>query len=241
MKHKITTALILAAGSGSRLEELTKNTAKPLLKVRDQVLIERLISQLQLQGISDINIVTGYKGEQFEYLKDLYGVKLFQNNHWFYTNNIMSFLIATSDSKFQPKGGVLMCDADLYITDLKLFQKTIKKSGYFIQASDNPIICSNEWTVKTKRSLFSKLQFITEVQVSGYRTNGNVLRSLSYWTSRDFKKLTYLANHESNRNIFIDTISCLWHKRKFKLAAYTFNENSLFEIDSKKDYEEINK
>ncbi len=57
-------AMILAAGRGKRMGELTDNTPKPLLKVSGKTLIEWQITRLRDNGFCDIVINTGYLGEQ---------------------------------------------------------------------------------------------------------------------------------------------------------------------------------
>lgn len=57
-------AMILAAGRGKRMGELTENTPKPLLKVVDKTLIEWQIKRLSDAGFTDIIINLGYLGEQ---------------------------------------------------------------------------------------------------------------------------------------------------------------------------------
>ncbi len=59
-------AMILAAGKGERLMPLTKNTPKPLIKVRGKALIEHSIEALKKAGVHDIIINTAYLGEQIQ-------------------------------------------------------------------------------------------------------------------------------------------------------------------------------
>lgn len=83
MAHEIKSAIILAAGRGKRLENLTDEQPKPLCKVRGEVLIERLIEQLQAKGIDDIYVVVGYKYWKFDYLNEKYAITLVYNKKWF--------------------------------------------------------------------------------------------------------------------------------------------------------------
>ena len=62
-------AIILAAGLGSRLREITVKTPKPLITVKGKMFIETIIDALTQAGIYDITIVVGYKAEQFYKLK----------------------------------------------------------------------------------------------------------------------------------------------------------------------------
>ncbi|MBC8493862.1 MAG: nucleotidyltransferase family protein [bacterium] len=59
-------AMILAAGLGERMMPLTKNTPKPLIKVKDIALIEHSINALKKANITDIVINTAYLGEQIQ-------------------------------------------------------------------------------------------------------------------------------------------------------------------------------
>lgn len=56
----ITTALLLAAGTGSRLFPLTQNSPKCLTLVNEKSILERLVSVLKKQGFKRLVIVTGY-------------------------------------------------------------------------------------------------------------------------------------------------------------------------------------
>lgn len=60
VKEPITTAMILAAGLGSRLRPLTDNTPKPLINVGGQPVILRAMQSLKLAGITKVVINTHY-------------------------------------------------------------------------------------------------------------------------------------------------------------------------------------
>jgi N-acetyl-alpha-D-muramate 1-phosphate uridylyltransferase len=63
------TAMILAAGRGERLRPMTDTTPKPLLRVRDQPLIERHVMGLVRAGVERIVINLAWLGAQIsEYL-----------------------------------------------------------------------------------------------------------------------------------------------------------------------------
>jgi MurNAc alpha-1-phosphate uridylyltransferase len=69
------TAMILAAGRGERLRPLTDTTPKPMLEVRGQPLIERLVIALAAAGMSRIvinlawlgSIISGHLGDGARY------------------------------------------------------------------------------------------------------------------------------------------------------------------------------
>ena len=72
-------AIILAAGFGMRMVPINMTTPKALLEVNGEKLIDRLISQLQEVGITDITVIVGFMKDSFEYLIDEFGVKLVYN------------------------------------------------------------------------------------------------------------------------------------------------------------------
>ncbi|MFZ1808897.1 MAG: phosphocholine cytidylyltransferase family protein [Cyclobacteriaceae bacterium] len=72
MAKSIDTAVILAAGLGSRLGDLKENKPKAFVKVGGVTLIDRSIQSLIDRGISRIIIGTGYLNEAFDELADRY-------------------------------------------------------------------------------------------------------------------------------------------------------------------------
>ena len=56
----VTTALLLAAGIGSRLCSLTKNAPKSLTLVNGKSILERLINSLSQQGFKRLVVITGH-------------------------------------------------------------------------------------------------------------------------------------------------------------------------------------
>ena len=90
----VNNAVIMAAGTSSRFAPLSYEKPKALIEVKGEVLIERQIRQLKDSGIKEIYIVTGYMAEQFDYLKDKYGVCLIHNPFYLSRNNNSSIWVA---------------------------------------------------------------------------------------------------------------------------------------------------
>ena len=91
-------AIILAAGMGKRLKELTQNNTKCMVKVNGVSLIDRMLHQIEKQHVSRIVIVVGYKGQKLiDYIGTL-GIStpiIFINNPIYdKTNNIYSLALA---------------------------------------------------------------------------------------------------------------------------------------------------
>src|SRR5688572_5835517 len=59
----MTKAIIIAAGMGRRLLPLTKDRPKCALRIDGQSLLDRELSIFRSLGITDITLVTGYRGD----------------------------------------------------------------------------------------------------------------------------------------------------------------------------------
>ena len=75
-------AIIVAAGTGSRLGELAKDTPKSLLDVNGQSILERQISAFRKAGIDDIILVIGPFAEKYSFknVKYVNGKKSFSHD-----------------------------------------------------------------------------------------------------------------------------------------------------------------
>ncbi|MBP2657240.1 MAG: putative sugar nucleotidyltransferase [Firmicutes bacterium] len=88
-------AIIMAAGKGSRLGNLTENKPKSFLEIKGFKMIEYNISILHAFGIRDIIIVTGYQSERFDELTDkIDGVQCVYNPFYEMVNVLGSFFMA---------------------------------------------------------------------------------------------------------------------------------------------------
>ncbi len=87
-------AIILAAGFGMRMVPINTQIPKGLLKVKGEILIERIIRQLHEVGIKKIYVVVGFMKEQYEYLIDEFGVELIVNSDYATKNNLYSMKLA---------------------------------------------------------------------------------------------------------------------------------------------------
>lgn len=84
------TAIILAASRGSELGELTLNKPKALLSVNGQPILKQAIDKLRNFGVTEINVVRGYKKESFPDL----GCNYLDNNNYNQTGELSSLYMA---------------------------------------------------------------------------------------------------------------------------------------------------
>ena len=91
-------AVVLAAGMGKRLKELTTNNTKCMIKVNGITLIERMLCQLEKRHLSRIVVVVGYKGKKLiNYINELHiqtPIVYVENPNYDRTNNIYSLALA---------------------------------------------------------------------------------------------------------------------------------------------------
>lgn len=92
-------ALILAAGMGKRLKELTQDNTKCMVKINGVTLIERMLRQIDKHNLSKIVIVVGYEGQKLiDYIATLKNLKTpivyVDNPIYDKTNNIYSLSLA---------------------------------------------------------------------------------------------------------------------------------------------------
>jgi UDP-N-acetylglucosamine diphosphorylase / glucose-1-phosphate thymidylyltransferase / UDP-N-acetylgalactosamine diphosphorylase / glucosamine-1-phosphate N-acetyltransferase / galactosamine-1-phosphate N-acetyltransferase len=59
-------AVILAAGKGTRMRDLTSRLPKPMLRVQGKPILEHIVTGILAAGIRDIFIVTGFRAEVIE-------------------------------------------------------------------------------------------------------------------------------------------------------------------------------
>ncbi len=59
-------AVILAAGKGTRMRDLTNEVPKPMLRVQGKPILEHIVEGIVAAGVREIFIVTGYRAEAVE-------------------------------------------------------------------------------------------------------------------------------------------------------------------------------
>lgn len=112
-------AIILAAGSGSRMGAATANLPKGMLSIRGKPLLEWQLEVLQRAGINEIAIVTGYRKEAIQFT----GVTYYHNADYARTNMVESLMCARAAFN----ADVLVAYADILYT-VELVERMLKPS-----------------------------------------------------------------------------------------------------------------
>ncbi len=110
-------AIILLAGSGSRLGDYTKTIPKCMVEIADKPLLIRLLDQLEKIGVEQAILVVGYRAKVIKKIVGhSYGkllINYVENKFWETTNNIVSLNLAIDllNSNF------FLLEGDLFFLD----------------------------------------------------------------------------------------------------------------------------
>lgn len=232
-------AIILAAGKGSRLKELTNNQTKSMVKINGVSMIERLLMQLDDSGLTRIVIVDGYKADIFEeYIGSLSlktPIEFITNIDFDITNNIKSFEL----TKKYWDDETIFFESDLIFSDI-IIKKIISSN-----ASDFATVAHYEdWmdgtvvTVNNKgfinnfigRSDFSfddKKSYFKTVNV--YRMSKDFLNStVKSYVENQCEKLGLNEYYETTFKTIVSDIPN-------SIKIFDIGDSSWYEVDNKKD------
>jgi len=233
-------AIILAAGMGKRLGELTKDNTKSMIKVNSQTLIERMITQLDNIGLSRIIIVIGYKGEN---LKALIGDKInntpiiyIENSIYDKTNNIYSLFLA---KKHLEEEDTILLESDLIFSE-KILQKLVEccHPNVAVVAKYQSWMDGTVVTIDENNNILnfiSKKAFSFENKDSYYKTV-NI-----YKFSREFSLNKYVPFLEAyckalgNNEYYEQVLRVISLLDKPDLKALPISDDKWYEIDDQQD------
>lgn len=224
-------AIIMASGLGTRMRPLTDTTPKPLIPVRGKPMIETIIDALNAHGVSTLYVVVGYLKEQFDYLKTKYSnVELIDNPDFMTVNNISSVYSAR---KALRRGACYICEADLYVADMRIFDGTPGRSCYFGKFVGGR---SDDWVFDIGAD-----GYITRVGKGG--TDCYNMVGISYFTARDAKtladKIEKAYAEQGHEALFWDEVVDR-NLSELKLKVSPVPSSAITEIDTVEELEKIN-
>lgn len=210
-------AIILAAGMGTRLRPLTNDIPKCLVPVLGVPMVERQIQFLLDAGITDITLVSGYKGERLDYLKEKYGVSIVRNPKFDVCNNIYSIY-----SVKERLGDTYVIEGDVFM-NANCFLLRPEVSTYYSVWKDDFV---NEWGLTVDKD--NRLQ---EIKVG--RVKGFIMSGISYWTAEDSLKIIDriedIIAHEDYTNLFWDNaVIDIYQSLNIKVQRF----DDIYEIDT---------
>lgn len=123
-------AIILAAGEGKRVKQLTKENPKCMIKLFGKTLLEHQIEIFRKNKVTDIVIVTGYKSESI----NVSDVKIYRNDRYDSTNMVETLFCAKKE-----------LDSDVIVSygDILFEDKTLKK--LLESKNDISVVIDKKW------------------------------------------------------------------------------------------------
>lgn len=224
---KVDNAVIMAAGTASRFAPLSFEKPKALIEVRGEVLIERQIKQLQEAGIADVIIVTGYMSEQFDYLKEKYGVTLIHNSEYLTRNNNSSIYAVKKYLK-----NSYICSSDNYFL-ANPFEKEVDDSYYSAVFADGR---TEEWCISENNGIIKK------VVVGG--EDSWIMLGHVFWSEEFSRKFISILEREYNEP---ETANKLWetiyidHIDELRMKIRKYPSDFIFEFDTLDELREFDK
>ncbi len=220
--NRVKRAIIMAAGVGKRMQPVTLETPKPLVRVNGKRMIDTVIEALHANKIYEIYVVVGYLKEQFSDLKKEYpGVTIIENPYFDTCNNISSLYVARDHIE-----DAIILDGDQIVYNPQILKPEFEYSGYNAVWTEED---TNEWLMTVK----------DDVVVSCSRTGGKQgwqLFSVSRWNAEDGKKLKRHLEIEFeqklNRQIYWDDVAMFCYPQEYRLGIFKMNREDIIEIDN---------
>ncbi|MCP4914400.1 MAG: phosphocholine cytidylyltransferase family protein [Oligoflexia bacterium] len=210
----VKTAVILAAGLGSRLGHHTVEKPKAFLKVGEETLIKRSIRNLLDSGIKKIIIGTGYKKHFFEELKEEFKELEFVNNDIYTDTSSMYTLYLMKDVIFED---FLLLESDLLYskslitealnstkTSLIMSSKVLDNGDeVFLESDSSGNLTNLSKNKKDLSSIHSVLTGVSKVSLKTYE------RMCQYFSESMDKKMKLDYEHvfrqiSSDENIYLN-------------------------------------
>ncbi len=222
--HRVTRAVILAAGRGSRLAPLTDRVPKPLVPVSGTPMITTILDALHAAGISSITLVRGYRGEAFNALRETYPqIAFLDNPDWETSNNISSIALAGRAGLLEDS---YVIEGDLYLANPAVITPTQTRTNYIAF----PVESTDDWCFDTDAS-----GKITHIDTASDHPCHQML-GLSYWTAADGARLASCANalyaEEQYRQLYWDEIALKYYLPEFSIHIRECAREDVWEIDT---------
>ncbi|WP_341221281.1 phosphocholine cytidylyltransferase family protein [Polaribacter atrinae] len=235
----ITTALLLAAGTGSRLFPITKDAPKCLTLVSEESMLARLVTNLKDQGFTRLVIVTGYKQECIvDFLgnqTDGLSIEYIHSPLYKTTNNIYSLWMARNSIK-EP---FVLLESDLVLDTALLTH--MKYPNRIAVAKMQPWLNGTTVTLNDQNKVMQFQPGTTEPYTeTRYKTVNIYSFSLESWQEVTKKLNQYIE--AGNVNAYYETVfTTLVAEKTLTFEAVSFDEKPWYEVDTILDLAEAEK
>ena len=230
-EYKVDRAIILACGKGLRINPLTYDTHRSLLKVKNEVLIERIIKQLKAKKINDIVVMVGYLKEQFEYLIDKYNVKLVYNKEYKNKNTLATMNLA---SDYIKNKNCYITVSDIYMEENLFHEYEVEPFYTGVFEKD----LKNEWQL-----LFNKKNKIIGIMEGG--EDAYYMGGPAFFTKKFSEKFLILINEyyklDSTDKFYWEDVLVRNFEYLPDIFVHKVKDNVIHEFDTIEDLKEFNK
>ena len=233
-------AIILAAGMGKRLGDLTRNNTKCMVKVNGVPLIDRALTQLSRLDLSRVILVIGYEGEKLRaHVGESYkGLKItyIENPVYDKTNNIYSLSLAKKELQ---EDDTLLIESDL-IFEGQLLDKLVNNPYPNLALVDK----YETWMDGTMVKLDDDNNIVNFVPKKAFRYDevDSYYKTVNiYKFSRDFLKNSYVPFLEAytkalgNNEYYEQVLRVITLLDKCDLKALPLEGEKWYEIDDIQD------
>ncbi len=225
--YRVKKAIFMAAGFGSRMVPVTLNTPKPLIKVHGKRIIDTLLDAVLDAGITDITIVRGYLGEQFDLLLKKYPmIKFVENPIYNEANNISSAYVIRD----------MLANAYVLESDLLLYNpKIIRKYEYTTNYLGMPVDVTDDWCFETRKG------YITKIRVGGEHVHH--MFGISYWNKEDAAKMENdiekVFKSPGGKERYWDEVALKECIKDYKVWVRPVEKGDIIEIDTYNELKQI--
>ena len=231
----INRAIILAAGSSTRLRPLTNNIPKTLLKVGGTTIFDTSISILHRFNIDDIIVVTGYAADMLEeHVQRNYSnnntIRLrFVRNDRLHLGNIYSFYIAR---EYMDKDFILLNSDVLFHP--KILEYLLSYDVSALAVDDHKMLGEEEMKVKVNESgIIKDISKGIPIKEADGEYIG-VMKLTSKDANTIIKSITHLFNQGRYNLYYEDAIRLVAHEHDLFYKCSTRGLQCI-EIDTHKD------
>lgn len=227
--YRVKRAIFMAAGFGSRLVPITLNTPKPLVRVHGKRLIDGLIDACLEAGITEIYIVRGYLGEQFDQLLYKYPMIQFIDNPLYdKANNISSVLCVKS-----LLSNAYVFEADLLISNPEIITPYHFQSDFLAIQKDK----TEDWCFEVQDGM------IKEEKIGG--SDCWQMVGISYWNEEDGRRLSAdiqdIYEREGGKQAYWEQVPLVFCKEHYCVEVRECFEKDIVEIDTFDELKAIDK
>lgn len=234
-------AIILAAGMGKRLGELTQNNTKCMVPVNGVRLIDRFIEQLSRLNLQRLVIVLGYEGQKLQdYIGNRYDeslkIEYIYNPIYDKTNNIYSLALAKEELC---KDDTILLESDL-IFDSEMLDKIVEHPdpNLALVAKYETWMDGTMVQIDDERNIvnFVPKQAFRYEDVDSYYKTVNI-----YKFSKEFSQSKYVPFLEAyskavgNNEYYENVLRIISFLNSHDLKALPINNEKWYEIDDKQD------